>query len=120
MHFQRWVIAIALVLTCGGATWAEESPAVIFDMDTVVHRPTEFTNGKGQKLPAGTAELVEGKSGHAVKFTFLEGARGGFMTAPVLPTPQWDQSDGFSFWVKGDGSSNWGGIELVDRDDFSL
>lgn len=114
-----WVLGV-LLLVGGARAAAADSSGIIFDMDSVVHRPTDFTNEKGQKVPAGTAELVEGKFGHAVKFAFVQGARGGFMTAPVRPTPQWDRADGFSFWVKGDGSSNWAGIELVDRDDFSL
>jgi lysophospholipase L1-like esterase len=42
------------------------------------------------------------------------------MTAAVRPTPQWDQADGFSFWVKGDGSKSWGGIEMIDKSDFKL
>ena len=118
---HRWGVHISgiLLLACAGA-FAADSSGVIFDMDSVVHRPTQFTNDKGQKLPAGTAESVDGKFGRAVRFTFIEGARGGFMTAAVHPTDLWDQSDGFSFWVKGDGSTHWGGIELIDHDDFGL
>ena len=120
MAERRWIWFVLASLIAWGSARAADSPGVIFDMDTVVHRPSEFTNEKGQKLPAGTAELVDGKFGRAVRFTFGEGARGGFMTAAVHPTAQWDQSDGFSFWVKGDGSANWGGIELIDRDNFQL
>jgi lysophospholipase L1-like esterase len=42
------------------------------------------------------------------------------MTARVRANEAWDRAAGFSFWVKGDGSSNFGGIELIDRDNFSL
>lgn len=92
---------------------------MIFDMDKVVHQVGQVTvNGK--KVPTGTAELVDGKFGKAVRFTFIENGRGGFMTARIRPTDAWDQAAGFSFWVKGDGRANWGGIELIDRDDFSL
>src|SRR3954453_3344950 len=83
---------------------AEPAGAVIFDMDTVRHRPGEITNKDKQKVPCGTAEAVDGKFGRAVKFTFIEGAAGGFMTGPVRATADWDKADGFSFWVKGDGS----------------
>jgi lysophospholipase L1-like esterase len=97
----------------------KENPGhVIFDMETVQHQPGEFAKDK-QKLRAGTAELVEGKVGKAVKFTFVQGASGGFMTGRVNAA-DWDKADGFSFWVKGDGSNSWGGIELIDREDFSL
>jgi lysophospholipase L1-like esterase len=34
--------------------------------------------------------------------------------------PQWDQADGFSFWVKSDGSPHLGGIELVWNGNYSL
>lgn len=120
MRMSPAVLVVLSCMLCVSSRAAAGDGAVIFDMEGVVHHPTEFVNDKGQKLPAGTAESVDGKFGRAVKFSFVEGARGGFMVAPVRPTPQWNQADGFSFWVKGDGSSNWGGIELIDRDDFGL
>lgn len=43
-----------------------------------------------------------------------------FMTARIHGEADWDRCDGFSFWVKGDGSGSWAGIELIDRDDFAL
>ncbi|MGE5611745.1 MAG: GDSL-type esterase/lipase family protein [Bacillota bacterium] len=98
---------------------AAPSQPVIFDMETLRHQPGEFTR-ENQKIRAGTAELVEGKFGRAVKFSFAEGASGGFMTGRVQATADWDKTDGFSFWVKGDGSSTWGGIELIDRDNYAL
>jgi lysophospholipase L1-like esterase len=107
-----------LALTCLGAD-APPSGRVIFDMNTVSHPPGEFAEGD-RKVKAGTAELMDGKVGRAVRFTFVEGARGGFMTGRVRDASDWNAADGFSFWVKGDGSSSWGGIELIDRDDFSL
>ncbi|MGA2497433.1 MAG: GDSL-type esterase/lipase family protein [Tepidisphaeraceae bacterium] len=98
---------------------AQPADSVIFDMDTIRHRPTEITRDK-QKMPAGTAELVDGKFGKAVRFTFVDGSQSGFMTAPVRATPDWVAADGFSFWVKGDGSNSWGGIEIIDKSDFAL
>jgi lysophospholipase L1-like esterase len=112
-------LCTAVALFCAPKTRADERPGVIFDMDTVQHRPGEFTKDN-QKQPAGTAQLVDGKFGKAVRFDFVEGASGGFMTARAQATRAWDEADGFSFWVKGDGSQSWGGIELIDRDDFAL
>src|SRR3712207_6655913 len=90
-------IVVAL-LTCAllCATRAAPAGPVIFDMDAVRHRPTEVTDAEGRKSPAGTAEPAEGKFGKAVRFTFADGARGGFMVAPVRETADWDRADGFS------------------------
>ena len=101
-----------------GAAWAEEaSPEIIFNMGSIRHTPTPF--GPAKK-PAGTVELVEGKVGKACKFTFEKDAIGGFFTAGVRATPEWDKAAGISLWVKGDGSANWGGIELIDGSDYAL
>ena len=89
-------------------------------METVRHKPTEITDKAKQKVPVGTAGLVEGKVGKAVQFSFAGGLGAGFMTAGGKATPDWDRSAGFSFYLKGDGSTNWGGIELIDRSDFGL
>ena len=98
---------------------AQPADSVIFDMDTIRHRPTEITKDK-QKMLAGTVELVDGKFDKAVRFAFVQGPPSGFMTASMRATPDWDQSAGFSFWVKGDGSNAWGGIEIIDKSDFAL
>ena len=90
---------------------------VIFEMDRAVHKPSRF--GK-KKTPAGTVEVVDGKFGKACKFTFVEKAQGGFFLAPVRPTKAWDTSAGISFWVKGDGSKSWGGLEMIDRDNYAF
>ena len=92
---------------------------VIFDMETPQFRVGEITKDN-KKIPAGSAEPVDGKFGKAVKFSFIEGAQGGWMSARAPADASWDAADGFSFWVKGDGSANFGGIEMIDRDDFGL
>jgi lysophospholipase L1-like esterase len=95
----------------------DNGATILFDMETVRHRPTEVGE---KKTPAGRVELVEGKVGKACKFTFAPDARGGFFTAGVKTTPDWDQAAGISFWVKGDGSSNWGGLEMIDQSNFAF
>ena len=52
--------------------------------------------------------------------TFLENAKANFFTAWYNPTVNWDDFAGLSFWVKGDGSNSWGGIQLIDGDDYAL
>ena len=59
---------------------AEVEPGVIFDMDTIVHQPNAITIGNA-KTYAGTVKLVEGKFGKAVRFSFVDNAKGGFMVA---------------------------------------
>ena len=95
----------------------QASEAVIFDMDTVRHKPTPFGD-KG--TPTGTVEIVPGKFDNACKFTFATEAQSGFFTAAVRGAPTWDEAAGISFWVKGDGSPHWGGIELIDQSNYAL
>lgn len=106
---------VATSLAC--PVWAGEGKAkVLFDMEAVRHRPTAGAD----KTPIGTAKLVEGKVGKACEFTFKAAARSGFFTASVRPSPAWDQAAGLSFWVKGDGSSGFGGLELIDASNYAL
>lgn len=115
-----WIVAAGLVVGLGAAARGQDGSAVILDMDTVRHNPTEVTDKDKQKVPAGTVELVDGKVGKACRFAFREATSPGFMTLWVTATAEWDQAEGFSFWVKGDGSSHWGGLELVDGDNYAL
>jgi lysophospholipase L1-like esterase len=111
----RWLLLNALgVMAC--AADAAESP-VIWDMNTVRHQPG--TVGP-QKVPIGTVALVEGKESRACQFNFGTNNQSGFFTASIRPTTAWDQAAGLSFWVKGDGSTHWGGLELIDGTDFAL
>jgi len=112
---------LALLALLGGVGLrmadAQQDPAVIFDMDTARHKPLPFGQ---KKTPSGTVEIVEGKLGKACKFTFVPDARGGFFTASVKSSPDWDHAQGISFWVKGDGSDSWGGLELIDSSNYAL
>lgn len=112
--------AMATMTTTALAQSTRPASTVLFDMEAIAHKPGEITDKDKRKVPAGTVEAVEGKVGKAARFAFPEGASGGFMTARIKPTPDLDRADGFSFWVKGDGSDAWGGIELIDADDFGL
>jgi lysophospholipase L1-like esterase len=120
------LLIFCTVFLCAGVTFSDEptagpaSPALLVD----VSAPAAFTAGtltrNGQKIPAGEVIAAPGKFGNALKFSFVENSSGGFHAARLHPTPQWDSADGFSFWVKGDGSKSFGGIEMIDRDDYSL
>jgi lysophospholipase L1-like esterase len=123
MH-SRFLCAVksllSIVLLSATSLTALAQETVIFDMDTIRHKPVEVTDPQKNKVPAGTAEVVEGKIGKAVKFTFTEGLKGAFMNAAMTPNAEFDAADGFSFWVQGDGSRSWGGIELIDNSDYKL
>jgi lysophospholipase L1-like esterase len=119
MQLLRISLSALVLIAVENITPASDAPpTVIFDMDTLVHVPGQITDSKKQKHPAGTAEMVDGKFDKAVKFTFVDHAQSGFMTARIRPTAGWDAAAGISFWVKGDGSKSWGGIELIDQSDF--
>ena len=40
--------------------------------------------------------------------------------ATIHGTPAWDRAAGLSFWVKGDGSDHFGGLELIYDDDYAV
>jgi len=109
------LIAISCLSTSGLGSSQEEPAATILDMDSMQFTPGAFG---GDKTPVGTVEQVEGKLGQALRFSFAADSRGGFFMASIRPTPEWDKAAGISFWVKGDGSDSWGGVEMIDASDF--
>lgn len=67
----------------------------------------------------GRAETVEGKVGKAVKFSFDKDSSGAFCMTPLRGAADWDQAAGFSFWVKGDGSKSFGGLQFIWNEDYA-
>jgi lysophospholipase L1-like esterase len=105
----RPVMAILLGLTVLGPL-ASGGP-VLDSMDEI-----RFRSPKDK----GKAELVEGKVGKAVRFSFDKDARGTFFTSNLRGKPEWDEAAGLSFWIKGDGSDSFGGLELIYDDDYAV
>jgi lysophospholipase L1-like esterase len=68
----------------------------------------------------GGIELVEGKRGKAKMFRFLKEGAGSFFTSNIHGIPAWDRAAGFSFWVKGDGTDQLGGIEFIYDEDYAV
>jgi lysophospholipase L1-like esterase len=68
----------------------------------------------------GRAELVDGKVGRAIRFQFDANAQSTFFTTNQHGTPEWDHAAGFSFWVKGDGTDGFGGLEFIYGDDYAV
>jgi lysophospholipase L1-like esterase len=97
------------VLSISTIAWADD--AVIDSMDELhFHAPAS----------KATTELVSGKFGKAVRFSFADGCSGVFCVGNIHGRPEWDRADGFSFWVKGDGSHHFGGLEFIYDDDYSV
>ena len=68
----------------------------------------------------GSASLVDGKVGKAVRFRFEADAPGTFFTSQIHGRPEWDKADGFSFWVRGEDADGFGGLEFIYDDDFAV
>lgn len=103
---------ILLVLLAALAALGADAPAPLIDS---LDEP-RFREPKEK----GRAELVEGKSGKAVRFSFDADSRSVFFTSGIRGRPEWDTAEGFSFWVKGDGSQNFGGLEFIYDEDYSV
>ena len=68
----------------------------------------------------GKAELVEGKVGKAVRFSFDKDARSAFFTSNIRGTAEWDKAAGFSFWLKGDGTDGFAGLQFIHDGDYAV
>ena len=66
------------------------------------------------------AEMVEGKVGKAIRFSFEKHARSVFFTSRIRGTPEWDKAAGLSFWVCGDGHDGFGGLQLIFNEDYAV
>ena len=107
----RLPLFVPLVVTAVAlAAPADEGP-VIATMDEL-----KFAAPKGK----GTAELVEGKVGKAVRFSLDKDARSAFFTSTVRGTAEWDKAAGFSFWVEGDGTDGFAGLQFIYDNDFAV
>jgi lysophospholipase L1-like esterase len=107
MHRCPFACLAALFLSV--VAHAADDPAVLDSMDQI-----RFRGDKGK------LELVDGKLGKAVQFNFPEKCQNVFFSQRLLGKPEWDDSEGFSFWVKGDGSDHFGGFQFIYADDYGL
>jgi len=78
-----------------------------------------FDDAKVRTADKAKAETVEGKVGKALKMSFADEGRNAFVMTDIRGKPEWDKAAGFSFWVKGDGSKRFGGVQLIWNGDFS-
>lgn len=103
------VIAFAVLLAV--ATVSAEDPLLIANLDE-----PRFTPPKEH----GQMTIVEGKFGKAAQFAFDEKAKSAFFTSNLRGNPAWNQAAGLSLWVKGNGQSQFGGLQLIYDDDYAL
>ena len=122
-NLRSIAIRVAILIFLAGkivaSSFGQTAAPVLLDLQTLP-KPAEVTTPAKTKAPAGTAELTNGKFGKALQLTFIESTGAQFFTARINPPDNVDQSEGFSFWVKGDGSKNCGGLEFIDGEDFKL
>ncbi|HEV7281069.1 MAG TPA: GDSL-type esterase/lipase family protein [Pirellulaceae bacterium] len=90
---------------------ADEKSHLISEMDEDLFRSA---NEKA------IVRTTEGKFGSAVEFSFAEGGQSAFCTSSLRGDGRWDGADGFSFWLKGDGSENLGGLQFIFDDDYAV
>ena len=83
---------------------------VIASMDSLRFQPP--SKGRPGSSRAGRARLRSSTS--------TSGSQGVFATSNIHGTPEWDRAAGFSFWVKGDGTDQFGGLEFIFDDDYSV
>ncbi|OWK43302.1 GDSL-type esterase/lipase family protein [Fimbriiglobus ruber] len=105
------LVYACLIVPLAMSTLAAADGPILDDMDTIRFAPPK---------EKGTATLVDGKVGKAVRFDFADGCQSTFFTSRLRGTPAWDKVAGFSFWVKGDGSNHGGGLQLIYDDDFAV
>jgi lysophospholipase L1-like esterase len=106
------LLLFTLAMVPGAVVFAApaEGPAIA-TMDELT-----FAAPKGK----GKAELVEGKVDRAVRFSLDKDARSAFFTSNTRGTAAWDKAAGFSFWVRGDGTDGFAGVQLIHDDDYAV
>jgi lysophospholipase L1-like esterase len=106
---MKWLLpaGVAFLLAQGAPVG---NGAVIDSMDAV-----SFSAPKEK----GRVQLVPGREGKALQFSFDKDCSGVFMNGRASGKSEWDRAAGISFWVKGDGSEHLGGIEFIWNGDYA-
>ena len=104
------VVAILISLVLSSPSFAQQE-GLISSMDEMRFAPPK---------EKGSASLVEGRVGKAVRFRFESDAASMFFTSNIHGQVEWDKADGFSFWVRGNEASGFGGLDFIYDDDYSV
>ena len=108
---MKTVVFISLALLLPARLVVAQEGEVIASMDEMRFSPPK---------EKGSASLVSGKVGKAVRFRFEADAPSTFFTSNIHGRPEWDRADGFSFWVRGEGTEGFGGLEFIYDDDYAV
>ncbi|HLX62333.1 MAG TPA: GDSL-type esterase/lipase family protein [Planctomycetota bacterium] len=108
---MRQFFWMALLWACSARFGVATESRVIDSMDAL-----DFQAPKEK----AKVELVDGKDGKALKFSFENDCKGAFCIGKAKGAADWDAAAGISFWVKGDGSEHLGGIEFIWDNNFAL
>lgn len=103
------LLVFALVAATGSA--AADDAGLIATMDAPRFQPPK---------EKGRTEIVAGKFGGATRFQFDKDSSSTFFTSNIHGTADWDRAAGLSFWVKGNGSDGFGGLEFIFDDDYAV
>jgi lysophospholipase L1-like esterase len=102
-------LAALLATICGATLCCAQT--VIDSMDEITFKASS------DKAKFG---MMEGKTGKALRFNFEADSKSAFISNRLRGEPSWDKAAGFSFWLKGDGSENFGGLQLIWNEDYAL
>ena len=105
----RIVVFAAMVFIAAFPPVMAQEAGVIASMDEMRFAPPK---------EKGSASLVDGRVGKAVRFE--ADAPSTFFTSDIHGKPEWDRAQGFSFWVRGNGSDGFGGLEFIYDDDYAV
>src|SRR5271157_5423312 len=108
--FRIGVFAALVFLAAVPITWSHGA-GVIASMDEIRFAPPR---------EKGSASLVDGRVGRAIRFRLETDAASTFFTSNIHGKPEWDRAQGFSFWVRGNGSDGFGGLEFIYDDDYAV
>jgi lysophospholipase L1-like esterase len=111
---MRLSIALLFIAGLAAPSLHAGENQVIDSMDQPSYTPLQGQEAKVK------VELVDGHEGKALRFTFADECGGAFAQGRMRGGPEWDKAEGFSFWVKGDGSNHLGGLQFVWNEDYNL
>jgi lysophospholipase L1-like esterase len=123
MRYRNALLAAWMALLIAGAAMAGAATtgdAVLVD---AMDQAAQWSTGPVKGTPPATAAPCEGRDGRpaaALAVQVSVGKLSAVVSHALQPDATWNEYDGLSFWVKGDGSENWANIRLQGGDSSRL